>query len=50
MSAENMPYFKFISEIIRSGLWAKLSPAARTLYPVLLSFSDAKFQASIPGD
>ena len=49
MSAENLPYFKFISEIIRGGLWAKLSPAARALYPVLLSFSDRYFKPVYPG-
>ena len=49
MSAENLPYFKFITEIIRSRIWAKLSPAARTLYPVLLSFSDRNFRSVYPG-
>ena len=49
MSAENLNYFKFVSEIIRSGLWSTLSSAGRALYPVLLSFSDKDFKAVYPG-
>ena len=49
MSAENLLYFKFNLEIIRSGLWARLSATARTLYPVLLSFSDGNFKPVYPG-
>ena len=49
MSAENQQYFKFISNIIRSGLWAELSQGARVLYPVLLSFSDKDFKPVYPG-
>jgi len=37
-------YIKFMSDIIDSGLWGKLSPAAKTLYPVLLKFSDQNFK------
>lgn len=33
-----------MSDIIDSGLWGKLSPAAKTLYPVLLKFSDQNFK------
>lgn len=49
MSADELQYFKFVSDIIRSGLWAGLSPAARALYPVLLSFSDRHFSPVFPG-
>ena len=49
MSAENLLYFKFISNIILNGCWAKLSSSARTLYPVLLSFSDRNFKPVWPG-
>lgn len=49
MTAENLPYFKFISEIIDSGLWARMSPAARALYPALLRFSDRNFKPVFPG-
>ena len=33
-----------MTDIIDSGLWGKLSPAAKTLYPVLLKFSDQNFK------
>ncbi len=49
MSADELHYFKFVTSVIRSGLWAKLSPAARALYPVLLSFSDRHFSPVYPG-
>ncbi len=49
MSAENLPFFKFVTGIIRNGIWAKLSPAARALYPVLLCFSDRNFKPVYPG-
>ena len=49
MSSENLLYFKFNLEIIRSKLWAQLSATARTLYPVLLSFSDGSFKPVYPG-
>lgn len=42
------PYIKFMSDIIDSGLWAKLSVGARTLYPVLLKFSDQNFKQVWP--
>ncbi len=37
-------YIKFMSDIIDSGAWAKLSSASKTLYPVLLKFSDQNFK------
>ncbi|KAB2932617.1 MAG: hypothetical protein F9K24_09565 [Leptonema illini] len=49
MSAQDLPYFKFVQALIDAGLWAKMSSAARTLYPVLLRFSDRHFSAVYPG-
>ena len=49
MGAEELPYFKFVSLIVDSGLWGKMSPAARALYPVLLRFSDRNFKPVYPG-
>lgn len=49
MSAEELPYFKFVAALIDSGIWARLSPAARALYPVLLRFSDRNFKPVYPG-
>ena len=37
-------FIKFMTDIIDSGAWASLSPAAKTLYPVLLKFSDQYFK------
>lgn len=41
---EQYAYFRFMTDIIESGLWAKLSSSAKTLYPVLLKFSDHTFK------
>ncbi|MCB1167886.1 MAG: hypothetical protein KDK37_05130 [Leptospiraceae bacterium] len=49
MSAGELHYFKFVSALIDTGLWAKMSPAARTLYPVLLRFTDRHFKPVYPG-
>lgn len=49
MSAQDLPYFKFVQPLIDAGLWAKMSAAARTLYPVLLRFSDRHFSPVYPG-
>lgn len=46
---QEMPFFKFTSALIDSGIWAQLSPAARTLYPVLLRFSDRHYKPVYPG-
>ncbi|MDZ4726378.1 MAG: helix-turn-helix domain-containing protein [Leptospira sp.] len=43
------PYIRFMTDIIDSGVWANLSSAAKTLYPVLLKFSDSKFKPVWPG-
>ncbi len=48
MGETNNQYLKFMSDIIDSGLWGKLSPAAKTLYPVLLKFSDQNFKQVWP--
>lgn len=37
-----------MSDIIDSGTWARLSSAAKTLYPVLLKFSDQSFKQVWP--
>ena len=49
MSAQDLPYFKFVQALIDVGLWAKMSSAARTLYPVLLRFTDRHFSPVYPG-
>lgn len=49
MSTKDLTYFKFVCELIDAGIWAKMSPAARTLYPVLLRFSDRNFSPVYPG-
>lgn len=41
-------YLKFMSDIIDSGIWGELSSAAKTLYPVLLKFSDQNFKSVWP--
>ncbi|GIX42540.1 MAG: hypothetical protein KatS3mg129_2273 [Leptospiraceae bacterium] len=49
MIGNDLPYFKFVCELIDAGIWAKMSPAARTLYPVLLRFTDRNFSPVYPG-
>ncbi len=44
-----LPFLKLVSPLIDSGVWARMSAAARTLYPVLLRFSDGKFKPVYPG-
>ena len=46
--SEHNQYIKFMSDIIDSGLWGKLSPASKTLYPVLLKFSNQDFKPVWP--
>ncbi|MDX1961150.1 MAG: helix-turn-helix domain-containing protein [Leptospiraceae bacterium] len=41
-------YSKFMNDIIDSGTWAKLSSSSKTLYPVLLKFSDQNFKQVWP--
>ncbi|TGL72701.1 helix-turn-helix domain-containing protein [Leptospira kmetyi] len=45
---EHYPYIKFFADIIESGVWAGLSSAAKTLYLVLLKFSDQHFKPVWP--
>jgi hypothetical protein len=45
----NHLFFKFMHDIIDSGLWGSLSATARTLYPVLCRFSNESFKAVWPG-
>ncbi|MBI3396589.1 MAG: helix-turn-helix domain-containing protein [Spirochaetia bacterium] len=49
MGGQDLPYFKFVTALIDSGLWATMSPGARALYPVLLRHSDRNFKAVFPG-
>ena len=49
MTDYNHKFFKFMSDIIESGTWARLSAAARALYPVLCKFSDENFKYVWPG-
>lgn len=49
MNDFNHTFSKFMSDIIESGVWARLSPASRTLYPVLLKYSDEYFKEVWPG-
>lgn len=49
MQGQELPYFKFVSALIDAGIWARMSAAARTLYPVLLRFSDRNFKPVWPG-
>ncbi|MFN3603416.1 MAG: helix-turn-helix domain-containing protein [Leptonema sp. (in: bacteria)] len=49
MLGKDFTYFKFACELIDAGIWAKLSPGARTLYPVLLRFTDRNFSPVYPG-
>lgn len=46
--AGSQAYIKIMVDIIDSGLWARLSVGARTLYPVLLKFSDQNFKQVWP--
>lgn len=46
--SEHQSYIRIMSDVIDSGIWAKLSSAAKTLYPVLLKFSDYNFKPVWP--
>lgn len=45
---EGHSYIKLMSDIIDSGTWGELTSAGRTLYPVLLKFSDQNFKPVWP--
>jgi hypothetical protein len=46
--SEHQSYIRIMSDIFESGIWAKLSSASKTLYPVLLKFSDYNFKPVWP--
>lgn len=46
--SEHQSYIRVMSDIFDSGIWAKLSSSAKTLYPVLLKFSDYNFKPVWP--
>jgi hypothetical protein len=48
MDANNM-YLAIMSDILDSGTWAQLGPAAKALYPVLCKFSNHTFKPVWPG-
>lgn len=48
MDTNNM-YLVIMSDILDSGTWAKLGPAAKALYPVLCKFSNHSFKPVWPG-
>lgn len=48
MDINNM-YLAIMSDILDSGTWAELSPAAKALYPVLCKFSNHTFKPVWPG-
>lgn len=49
MMEHNHTFFKFMHDIIDSGLWGSLSATAKTLYPVLCRFSNESFKVVWPG-
>lgn len=49
MAEQNHTFFKFMNDLIDSGLWAKLSSTAKTLYPVLCRFTNESFSGVWPG-
>jgi hypothetical protein len=44
----NNAFFKFFQDIVLSGTWAKLTPSARALYPVLAVHTDKDFKPVFP--
>jgi len=48
VSDQRHSYIRLMTDIIDSGLWAELSHAAKTLYVVLLKFSDYNFKPVWP--
>jgi hypothetical protein len=45
----NNKYLAIMSDVLDSGTWAKLGPAAKALYPVLCKFSNLNFKPVWPG-
>lgn len=44
----NNGFFKFFQDIVLSGTWKKLTPSARSLYPVLAIHTDKDFKPVFP--
>ncbi|MFW6161401.1 MAG: helix-turn-helix domain-containing protein [Planctomycetota bacterium] len=44
----NNAFFKFFQDIVLSGVWEKLTPSARALYPVLAIHTDRNFKPVFP--
>ncbi len=44
----NNAFFKFFQDIVLSGTWKKLTPSARSLYPVLAIHTDKDFKPVYP--
>ena len=44
----NNTFFKFFQDLVLSGTWKKLTPSARTLYPVLAIHTDRDFKPVWP--
>ncbi|MBL8018181.1 MAG: helix-turn-helix domain-containing protein [Leptospirales bacterium] len=49
MKGESLPFAKLVTALFDRGVWARMSAAARALYPVLLRFSDGQFKGVYPG-
>ncbi|MCE9598417.1 MAG: helix-turn-helix domain-containing protein [Spirochaetia bacterium] len=49
MKGESLPFAKLVTALFDRGIWARMSGAARALYPVLLRFSDGQFKGVYPG-
>lgn len=49
MAENTLHYVKFVTALIDRGIWAQMSSAARTLYPVLLRFTDRNYKPVYPG-
>ena len=45
---KDKPYFKFYCDIIETQTWAKLSLAAKAIYPVIAKYTNIKTQQSFP--
>ncbi len=48
MKSDSLPFAKLVVALFDTGLWARMSAAARALYPALLRFSDGRFSPVFP--
>lgn len=46
---DNQPWFRIHAELVRSGVWARLKPASRSVYIVLASLSDRRKRVTYAG-